>query len=77
MTKSFISTLQLRRMRWEGNLVRMIEMRNAFNILMETLGGKRPLEGGEGNIKIYFKGTEYEGVNWFRLARDMEKCGLF
>jgi hypothetical protein len=55
----------------------MIEMRNAFNILMETLGGKRPLEGGEGNIKIYFKGTEYEGVNWFRLARDMEKCGLF
>jgi len=73
MTKSFISTLQLRRMRWEGNLVRMIEMRNAFNILMETLGGKRPLEGGEGNIKIYFKGTGCEVVIWLHLAHNKVK----
>jgi hypothetical protein len=42
------------RMRWTGHVTCMGEMRNAYNILVEKLKGKRPLRrprcGWEDNI---------------------------
>jgi hypothetical protein len=38
-----IRVIKLRRMRWEGHVARMREMRNAYKILVRKLRGKRPL----------------------------------
>jgi hypothetical protein len=40
----FIRVIKGRRMRWEGHVARMVDLRNAYKILVGTPEGKRPLE---------------------------------
>jgi hypothetical protein len=40
---SIITMIKSRRMRWTGNIARMVEKRNAYRILVGKPEGKRPL----------------------------------
>jgi hypothetical protein len=40
---SLLRTIRSKRMRWVGHVARMEDMRNAYEVLVETPAGKRPL----------------------------------
>jgi len=43
ISPNIIMVIKSRRMRWAGHAAHMAEMRNAYNILVAKLEGKRPL----------------------------------
>jgi hypothetical protein len=55
---SIVRVIKARRMRWAGHVARMGEVRGAYNILIESTEGRRPLgrprRRWEDNIKIIF-----------------------
>jgi hypothetical protein len=40
---NIIKVIELRRIKWAGNIARMVDMRNAYNILVGKPDGMRPL----------------------------------
>jgi hypothetical protein len=40
---NIIRTIKSRRMKWEGNILRIVEIRNAYKILVEKHKGEKPL----------------------------------
>jgi hypothetical protein len=43
LSPNVIKVIISRRMRWEGDVALLVEMRNAYNILVRKPEGKRPL----------------------------------
>jgi hypothetical protein len=66
--------IKLRRKRWAGHAARMVEMRNAFEVLVVQLEARRPLERPrrrwEDSTKLSLKEIGLAGVNCIRLASD-------
>jgi hypothetical protein len=63
---NIIRMIKPRRMRWAGNVERMVVMRNTYEILVGKPEGKRPLgrprRGWEDNIKMDLGEIGFEGV---------------
>jgi hypothetical protein len=59
----------------------MVEMRNAYNILVGGAEGKRPLGSPkhrlEDNIKMDLKETGWEVVDWIHVAQDRDQWSAF
>jgi hypothetical protein len=67
-------------MRWAEQVARTGDMRSAYNSLVGKPEGSR-IRGSssrrwEENIKMYLRKTEYDGVDWMHLTKDMDhgKC---
>jgi hypothetical protein len=58
-------------MRWAGHVARMVEVRNAYSILVGKSEGMRPLgrprRRWEDNIKM-----DLGDIDWIHLARDRD-----
>jgi hypothetical protein len=65
---------ELRRMRWEEHVARMVEKRNAYTILVGKPEIKRPLGRQRrrwvDNIKIDLREIGWNGMDWIDLAQD-------
>jgi len=61
----------------DGQVERMGEMRNAYNILVGKYERKRPLvkptHRCDSNIRTDFRETRWEGVGWMHLAHDRDQ----
>jgi hypothetical protein len=72
-----LRVIKSRRMRWAGHIAHMDDMRNAYNILVGKLEGKRPLgrprRRWEDNIRMDLREIGWEGVDWMHLAQDRDK----
>jgi hypothetical protein len=65
-----------RRMRWAEQVEYMGKMRNAYRILVEKPGGKRPLGRPKcrwKNIKMDLREIVWDGVDWIGLAQDTDQ----
>jgi hypothetical protein len=69
--------IKARRMRWAGHVVRMGEVRGAYNILVGRLEGRRPLgrprRRWEDNIKMDLREIGFVVVDWIHLAQDRDR----
>jgi hypothetical protein len=74
---SIIRVIKARRMRWAGNVVRMVEVRGAYNILVGRPEGRRPLGSPrhrwEDNIKMYLREIGFGDVDWIHWAQDRDR----
>jgi hypothetical protein len=74
---SIIRMINSRRMTWAGHVAGMGEKRNAYKILMEKPGGKRPLgrprHGWVDNIKRDHREIGWGGMDWIDLAQDRDQ----
>jgi hypothetical protein len=74
---SIIREIKARRMRWEGHVVRMGEVRGAYNILVGRLEGRRtlarPRRRWEDNIKMDLGETGFGDVDWIHLVQDRDR----
>jgi len=64
------------RVRWAGLVVRMVEIRNAYKILVGKPEGKRPLVKPTTRceyIRTDLKEIGWEGVDWVHLAQDRDQ----
>jgi hypothetical protein len=72
--------IKSRRMRWEGNVTRMSEMRNAFNIVVGKPEGKRPLgrprRRREDNIRMDVKEIGWGDMDWRHLDQDRDQWSV-
>jgi hypothetical protein len=66
-----------RRMIWSGHVARMVELRNAYRILVGKPAGKSPLGRARyrwvDNIKIDLREIGWDGVDWIDLAQDRDQ----
>jgi hypothetical protein len=64
-------------MRWEGHVACIVEMRNAYRILVRKPEKKilfgRHRHRQEDNIKMDLREMGYEGVDWIHLAQDRDQ----
>jgi hypothetical protein len=71
---SIIRIIKSRRMRWAGDIVCMIEMRNENKILVgkpkRKIPPRRPKHKWEDNIKTDLGKIWLEGVYWIHLTQD-------
>jgi hypothetical protein len=62
------------RNRWAGHIELRGKNRNAYRVLMGKLEGKRPLGSPkhrwEDNIKMDFRETGWDWMDWIHLAQD-------
>jgi hypothetical protein len=69
-----IRVIILRRMRWEGHVACMGQMRNAYKILAGKPEGRRPLgrpmHRWEDNIRKDFREIGWEDVDWIHRVLD-------
>jgi hypothetical protein len=74
---SIVRVIKARRMRWVGNVVRMGEVRGAYNILVGRPEGRRPLgrprHRREDNIKMDLREIGFEDVVWIHFAEDRDR----
>jgi len=63
---------------WARHVAGMEETRNANNISVGKLEGKRPLgkprRRCENIIRMVVREIEWEGVDWMHLAKDRDQC---
>jgi hypothetical protein len=71
---SIIRMIKPLRMRWAGQVPRMMAKRNAYRILVRKPEGKRPLgrqiHRWVDNIKIDIREIGWGGMDWIDLAQD-------
>jgi len=64
-------------MTWAGNVARVGEMRNAYNILVGKHEGKRPLETPRhrwsDNMRTDIREMWWEGMDWMHLTHDRDQ----
>jgi hypothetical protein len=74
---SIVRMIKARRMRWAGHVVRMGEVRGAYNILIGRPEGRRPLgrprRRWEDNIKMDLREIGFGDVTWIHWARDRDR----
>jgi hypothetical protein len=74
---SIIRVIKARRMRWEGHVAQMGEVRGAYNILVGRPEGRRPLERPrcrwEDNIKMDLREIGFGDVDWINLVQDRDR----
>jgi hypothetical protein len=72
-----IIQIKSRRMRWAGHVARMGEEGKVYKVLLGKPEGKRPLGRSwhmwEDGIRMDLKEIGLEGVDWIRLAKDMDR----
>jgi hypothetical protein len=72
-----LRVIELRKMKWAGNVARMEAMRNALNVLVEKPERKRPLgklrHTWEDNIKMDLREIGREGVDCTHLTQDRDQ----
>jgi hypothetical protein len=73
---NIIRLIMSRRMRWEGNIARMGEKRNAYGILVEEREAKRPLgrprRRWAAKIKTDFEDVGWGGIDTIDVAQDRD-----
>jgi hypothetical protein len=69
--------IKSRKLRWEGHVTRMGDMRCEYKILVGKSERKRPLRRREfrweGNIRTHLKKVGWEVVDWIDLAQDKDQ----
>jgi hypothetical protein len=74
---SIVRVIKARSMRWAGHVVRMGEVRGAYNILVARPKGRRPLgrprRTWEDNIKMDLREIGFGDVDWIHLAEDRDR----
>jgi hypothetical protein len=74
---SIVRVIKARRMRWAGQVMRMGEVRGAYNILVGRPEGRRPLERPrrrwEDNIKMHLREIGFGDVDWIHWAQDRDR----
>jgi hypothetical protein len=74
---SIVGVIKARRMRWAGHVVRMGEVKGAYNILVGRPEGRRPLQTSrcrwEDNIKMDLREKVFGDVDWIHLAQDRDR----
>jgi hypothetical protein len=64
-------------MRWMGHAACIVEIINAYEILVGKPEGKKLLRGPrhrwENSIRMDLRETGWEGVDWIHLAHDMDQ----
>jgi len=77
---NIIREIESRRMRLEGHVVRMGEMRNAYKLLIGKAEGKRllgrPRRGWE-DVRIGFREIVWAVVEWSHLAENRKQWRAF
>jgi hypothetical protein len=78
---NIVRVIKSRRMRWAGQVARMVKGRGAYRILVRRPEGKRPLgrpgRRWENNIKMDLGEIGIDGANWIRLAQDRVQWRAF
>jgi hypothetical protein len=76
---NIIRIIKARRMRWEGHVARMGEMRNAYRSLVGKPEGRRPLGRPRrrwlDNIRMDLVEVGWGDVDWIGLAQDRDRWG--
>jgi hypothetical protein len=75
-SQSIIRMIKSRRMRWAGNVARIVAKRNANRILKGKPEGKRPRCRWENNIKMNLRHMGWGGMDWNHLVQDRTSGGL-
>jgi hypothetical protein len=74
---SIVRVIKSRRMRWAGHVACMVEVRNAYSILVGKPEGRRPLgrprHKWEDNIGMDLREIGFGDVDWIHLAQDRDK----
>jgi hypothetical protein len=74
---NFIRVNKSSRMRWTGHVMRMGNVRNAYEVLVGKVEGKRslgiPRSSSEDNVRKSFKKIGWEGVYLMRPSQDMDQ----
>jgi hypothetical protein len=69
--------IKLRRMRWVGQVVHVVEKRDVYRIWVGKHKGKipleRPMHRWEGNIKMDLQNVGLGGRDWIDLAQNMDR----
>jgi hypothetical protein len=74
---SIVRVIKTKRARWAGHVVRMGEVRGAYNILVGRPGERRPLgrprRRWEDNIKMNLREIGFGYVDWIHWAQDTDR----
>jgi hypothetical protein len=74
---SMIRVIKAKMMRWAGHVACMGEVRCAYNILVGSPEGRRPLgrhrRRWEDNIKMDHREIGFGDVDWIHLAQDRDR----
>jgi hypothetical protein len=74
---SIVRVIKARRMRWEGHVARMGEVKGAYNILVGRPEGRTPLgrprRRWEDNIKMDLREIGFWDVDWIHWAQDRDR----
>jgi hypothetical protein len=74
---NIIRVINSRTMRWLGHVVHVVQMRNAYKILVSKHGGMwslgRPRCRWEDNITMDLMEIGWEGMDWIHLAQDRDR----
>jgi hypothetical protein len=72
-----VRVIKARRMRWAGHVVRLGELRGAYNILVGRPEGRRPLgrprRRWEDNIKMNLREIGFGDADWIHLSQDSNR----
>jgi hypothetical protein len=76
-SSNIVRVIKSRRMRWAGHVVRIGERRGVYRVLVGKHEGKRPLGRPrcrwEDNIKMDLQELGCGGMDWMKLAKDMDR----
>jgi hypothetical protein len=69
--------LKSRRMRWPGDIARMVDKRNSYRLSVENPEDKKPLRRPRSkwadNIMMAVRETELDGMEWTDLALNRDQ----
>jgi hypothetical protein len=75
---NIIRQMKSRRMRWARHVARMEEERKVYRVLVGRPKGTRQLgrpgRRWEDGIRMNLREIGWVGVDWIRLAQDMDRC---
>jgi hypothetical protein len=75
---NIIRVIKSRKMRLEGHVARMGEIKNSYKVPVRNTEGKRPLgrpgRRWEDNIRVNHRKIVWDDVDWIHLAEDRDQC---
>jgi hypothetical protein len=72
---NIIRIIKSKRMRWEGYVANMGEMKNTYKILVRKPEEKRPLRRPSHrweNIRMGVRQTDWKGIDWIHLPQERD-----